>query len=256
VKTSGELFEYNWRNLIEVADFGDYYHELVGALEEHAGMPENEAAEIEEWAMENTSPRSFSLIASPKGSKPISQAGFAAQPINEQEDSSMSRNRILQTATSPADPGDYMTEPDLHDHWLVGSVADYVSGDADREAGIEWLRARLESAGAASFGENGSLAVLPGGKEAYFREAHQLFAAARDKTLGLGLADFASPASGEPMRSMESAYCDKHGFYVSPDEFRTIPLDEFMRRAETGRRWLRGHADSAPARRARQAWRS
>jgi hypothetical protein len=54
----------------------------------------------------------------------------------------MAHSRIHQFATIPADFGDYIIDPNFHDHWLVGSAAGYVSGDAGREADIEWLRLR------------------------------------------------------------------------------------------------------------------
>jgi hypothetical protein len=36
---------------------------------------------------------------------------------------------------------------------------------------------------------------------------------------------------------INKSFCDKFGSYVSSDEFDTIPFDEFMRNAETGRKY-------------------
>jgi hypothetical protein len=60
-KNFTEQFEYNWRNVIDVAEEGGSFNELVAALAEHAGIPESDAQEIEAWAMENTYPHSFSF---------------------------------------------------------------------------------------------------------------------------------------------------------------------------------------------------
>jgi hypothetical protein len=60
-KGSTEHFSYNWRNVIDIADEGGSFDELIAALAEHAGIQESDAQEIETWAMENTYPHSFSF---------------------------------------------------------------------------------------------------------------------------------------------------------------------------------------------------
>lgn len=59
--------------------------------------------------------------------------------------------------------------------------------------------------------------------------------------MSMGLPEFSSGGELEGlMYRMKTAYCEKFDFYVSSDEFDTIPLDEFIRYAEIGRRYYIG----------------
>jgi hypothetical protein len=58
-KRAEEHFEYNWRNVIDLAGEDDVFDELIAALAEEAGMPKDDTGEIEAWALENTEPHSF-----------------------------------------------------------------------------------------------------------------------------------------------------------------------------------------------------
>ena len=40
--------------------------------------------------------------------------------------------------------------------------------------------------------------------------------------------------------NIKNTYCDEYGIYVSSDAFGTIPLDEFIRSAEIGKRYFVG----------------
>jgi hypothetical protein len=148
-------------------------------------------------------------------------------------------SRIYQITTAPVKKEDYISEHDFFDHWFTDSIADYVSGDVDRAADIKWLRDGL--ADIAAFSTFDSFVIVPRGREAYFTRAYESFVAAREKTIELGLAEFASNGEfGGLMYQMRNAFCDKYAFYVSSDEFDTIPLDEFIRKAEIGRRYYVG----------------
>jgi hypothetical protein len=148
-------------------------------------------------------------------------------------------SRIYQIATDPVKKEDYISEHDFFDHWFTDSIADYVSGEVNRAADIKWFRDRL--AGIAAFDTLDSFVIVPGGREAYFTRAYESFVAAREKTVKLGLAEFASNGEFDGlMHQMRNAFCGKYEFYVSSDEFDTIPLDDFIRKAEIGRRYYIG----------------
>ena len=147
-------------------------------------------------------------------------------------------SRIFQITTEPVKPEDYLTESDFCEHWFTNSIADYVDSEVDRNADIKNLRERLTDV--AHFVDDDSFELLPQGKEHYFAGAYKAFVAARDKTLVMGISEFASTGFNEPVYSMKSAFCEKFELYVSSDEFDTIPFDDFIRCAEVGRRYYIG----------------
>ena len=148
-------------------------------------------------------------------------------------------SKIFQITTAHVKKSDYISESDFIDHWFTNSIADYVDGNTNRAEDIKWFRGRLS--GVASFDTDDSFVILPGGKEMYFAKAYQSIVAAREKTMTLGLAEFASGEEfSEPVRNMQYAFCDEFSFYVSSDEFDTIPLDDFIRHTEIGKRYYIG----------------
>ena len=147
-------------------------------------------------------------------------------------------SRIYQISTEPVKLEDYLCESDFSEHWFIGSIADYVDRDVDRDADIKNLREHLVNV--ALFDTVDSFVILPSGKETYFADAYAAFTAARDKTISMGLSEFASVGFSAPVYSMKNAFCDKFALYVSSDEFNTIPFDEFIRCADSGCRYYIG----------------
>lgn len=154
-------------------------------------------------------------------------------------------SRIFQITTNPVPKENYITTSDFEDHWFTDSIADYVSDDNDRAEDIKWLRSFLEHKKTVAFDESdSSFEILSHGREAYFAHAYADFTAARGETMGLGLPEFAS--CGEVtdfsmlLWRMNNAFCSKYDFYVTLDEVGTIPLDKFIRQAETGTRYYIG----------------
>ena len=49
-------------------------------------------------------------------------------------------SRIYQISKTPIDRDDYIEESNYYDHWFTSSIADYVSGDTNRDDDIEWLQ--------------------------------------------------------------------------------------------------------------------
>jgi len=153
----------------------------------------------------------------------------------------MSHNRIFQIRSNPINKEDYIEESDFYGHWFIGSVADYVSSDCNREDDVRNLRDLLVNLRAARFGIDKSYAhisfvLMPNGKEAYFTKAYEDFVAARQKTMAMGLAEFASgSAFAKSVRIMNSSYNSEFEYYVSADEGEIITLDDFIRKAEIGK---------------------
>ena len=154
----------------------------------------------------------------------------------------MSHSRIFQITLEPVAPEKFIAEDDFHDHWFLDSVADYVSEDVIRFDDTNWLRRQLEKV--AQFDTADTFAILRGGKEVYFAKAYKEFVAARQETMTLGLAEFASGEGfSEPMRIMKDAFNEEFGFYAAlgdSDDFEIVTLDEFIRSAEIGRRYYIG----------------
>jgi hypothetical protein len=95
--------------------------------------------------------------------------------------------------------------------------------------------------GVAGFTETDAFIILPGGKERYFADAYSKFAYARNKTLTLGLTEFADGDEyAATVQIMKDSFCEKYGFYVSSDDFDVIEFDNFIRHAETGKKYYIG----------------
>jgi len=151
-------------------------------------------------------------------------------------------SRIFQISTSPVAQADYIKTSDFIDHWFVGSVADYVSSDNDRDEDIQDLRSCFEKRKAAQFNTNGpivSFIILPGGKEAYFAKPYEEFTAAIDEIMELGLREFACGEFDSLVWKMQESYCSKYNFYLSIDD-EVVPLAKFIRDAVIGTRYYIG----------------
>lgn len=147
-------------------------------------------------------------------------------------------SRIYQIAPTPVKRECYLTPSDFIDHCFTSSVADYIDDEVDRDADLKSLCERLN--GIAAFEAAESFRVLPGGKEIYFAKAFETFVAARDKTLGMGLSEFASGGYCESVHIMKRTYCETFDIYVTSDDLDMIPLDDFIRHAEIGRSYYIG----------------
>lgn len=149
-------------------------------------------------------------------------------------------DRIFQITAEPIPEDNYITEVDFWDHWFVGAVADYVSNDADREEEIELLRKTLEKTQIAAFKEDDSFILLPNAKKTYFRDAYIRFIRAVGAVISATLEEFMAKEISDKMFAINQSFSDKFGKYVSSDEFGTVTFDEFMRKAEIGKRYYIG----------------
>ena len=150
-------------------------------------------------------------------------------------------SRIFQITTEYVQKEEYISESDFWEHWFVGNIADYVSDDVDRAEEILNLRQYFESMKVAEFSEDNSFKLLTDGKVKYFKTEFKRFSESVKKAADVNLEEFASGAKCEDLVfNIKSSYCDKFGWYVSSEEFGTIPMDEFIRSAEPGKRYYIG----------------
>ena len=153
----------------------------------------------------------------------------------------MSHNTIFQIATEPVSTNNHITEADFYEHWFIGSIADSVSDDIDRNEEIFNLRKWLEKEQIAVFDEYDTFTILPDGKKKYFKNAHKKFIDAAKKAITVSIELFAEESvCAELVYQISNSYCEKFEPYVSSDEFDTIPFDKFIRNAEYGKRYYIG----------------
>lgn len=150
-------------------------------------------------------------------------------------------SRIYQITTAPVTTGEYLSEGFFDEHWFVGSIADYVGGGLNREEELDSLKESLTRTKVAVFHSDECFTVLPDGKKTYFKNAFAKFSEAVKKAALATLEDFAGNGECSSLVwRIKNCYCEEFGYYVSSDEFDTIPFDEFIRNAEPGERYYIG----------------
>lgn len=151
----------------------------------------------------------------------------------------MSNKIIYQITTRPLPIDEFIMVNDFIDHWIFGTISDSVNNNIDRNEEIQRFREWLEKLQAADFNNKGDVFVIPpGGKETYFMRAFSNFKETIKKAADITFEDFVGISDCFLLiYQMNNSYCDKNGTYVSSDEFGTIPFDEFMRDAETGKKY-------------------
>ena len=134
-------------------------------------------------------------------------------------------SRIFQVSLNPIEKADYITESNYdYEHWFVGSIADYVSDDCDREEDIKWLKGCVEGI---SFGadNNGEYFIVES-KETYFEKKFIAFKKVLDKISKCTLSDFVQDIF--EFYQLNILYEDKYGFYIDTDE-ELMTFDAFIR---------------------------
>jgi len=151
----------------------------------------------------------------------------------------MSHSRIYQISIKPILEEDYLLADNFLDHWFTYTIADYVSDDTDRAEDIQCLKEILSRS--AEFESENSFIIKPGGKEKYFQKAYLTFISQCKKAASMELSEFVSISELSVLVfNIKNTYCDEYSVYVSSDAFGTIPLDEFIRSAEIGKRYFIG----------------
>ena len=145
-------------------------------------------------------------------------------------------SRIFQVSLNPINKEDYIEESNYYDHWFTNEIADYVDGDTDRDADIEWLKNAPDGSMTFENDENGEYFIV-NSRAAYFQKAFETFKTALDKIKDVTIDDFAEGING--MWALKNAYEDKFGFYVDADG-ELMTMDSFVRRCAVGEKYYIG----------------
>ena len=138
-------------------------------------------------------------------------------------------SRIFQVSTEKE--FERASEVDYYENF-VGSIADCVNDVDDKEAicDIMWLEKYLK--GAVKFSDDYSTMTIVN-KRLYFEPLYKEFKAALDKLCSKVSEDeFCDGKIGMEMWSLNNAYNDKFGFYISKEY--PITLTEFMTEVKDG----------------------
>lgn len=142
----------------------------------------------------------------------------------------MSHSRIFELSTEPITKDEYVTESTFYDGF-VGSVADYVDGNTDREEDIKWLLYVVEGYGVTYNKENQSIIFNEDFKLNYFKEKFESFKIAAHN---ITFEQFAGVNSmGLGIYTLKNYIEDKYGFYIYKDGLWST-LDSFVRDLKEG----------------------
>lgn len=151
-------------------------------------------------------------------------------------------SRIFQLSETPIEKDEYISESKYYDCWFTIEIADYVNGDTDRDADIEWLESCVSGI---EFGadEHGKYLVIKS-REKYFERAFQRFSQYLDEVNSKNnLQDFTNGIGC--MWYLNDAYEDKFGFYVDftvdSDRYTDlVAFDNFVRTSKDGDKYYIG----------------
>ena len=90
-------------------------------------------------------------------------------------------SRIFQMDIEPINKEDHIDESTFYEDTFIGSIADYVDEDTNRDEDIQWLVDCYEKYGMEYNKEEGYVVFKKGFKENYFRERFKLFKEAVDE---------------------------------------------------------------------------
>lgn len=138
-------------------------------------------------------------------------------------------NRIIQVSKKPICESDYITEDKYYDHWFTYQIADYVSGDVDREEDIEWFKSA--SAGIVVDKDEHGHYFMISDKEKYFKGQFNEFNRILSELNGITINDFINNIDYKAF-ILRNSYEDKYGFYIDEDDDNMSSLDSFVRHGE------------------------
>lgn len=141
-----------------------------------------------------------------------------------------------------------ITESDYYESSFIGSVADYVADDEDRDSSVQWLRESLSDGECAAhivWAESGdgpeksySFKVDDGYKTAYFKDKYLKFLEHAKGLEFVSLAQFVDDSQpiGMQLYLLNQAHEETFGFYIEFSGDNTyndmMPLDHFIRHIE------------------------
>lgn len=153
-------------------------------------------------------------------------------------------SRVFEISTEPIAEEDRLTSDGLSDGFF-SSVADYAVDSDNREEDIKWFFECAHDVIVPNEDKSG-FRLVPGAKEAYFKNAFQQFkeclAVLSTATLGAFAGTENGPLSDSMdmwMYKLKSAYSDKFSFYIYSDG-EMFPMDDWMRHADLNESYFFG----------------
>lgn len=144
-------------------------------------------------------------------------------------------NTIYQIITFPVTSDEYLSESDFRENSFVGDIANYVSGNTNRDEEIKYLCESFVKNHIAVFSDDNSFRILSDGKTNYFKTAFERCIETIKLASEMTLEEFAdAKKSFTLILDINNSYCNKFSDYVYSDVFGTIPLDEFIRKSIPG----------------------
>ena len=152
-------------------------------------------------------------------------------------------NRIYQVSELPVPTSDYIDLSDFYEHPFCNEIADSVDNISDRDAELQMFHKSYSKRGISAAEDNQSFQIAPSGKTVYFENTYLAFAVAATELSHITKKDFHNHQGklSALVHTLKSSFSDRFADYMAirneddPDEFRLIPMDEFMREAETGK---------------------
>lgn len=149
-------------------------------------------------------------------------------------------SRIFQISKQPIGESDYIEESRYWDHWFTNSHADYVSDETNRAGDIEWLRSCYSNRELAFGIDDGGEYFTIEDKTKYFAPKFEEFQKIIKQLTDSTLDNFATAKLEMDVYRLNSAYEDKHGFYVDGDSCGLCSLDDFIRWNDKGEKFYIG----------------
>ena len=142
---------------------------------------------------------------------------------------------IFQMDIEPINKKDYIDESTFYEDTFIGTIADYVDEDTNRDEDIQWLVDCYEKYGMEYNKEEDYVIFKKGFKKNYFRERFKLFKETIDE---LTFEDFAYGTRAN-LYKIKSLMEDRFSFYVYFDDY-WMTFDRFVRQLEKGKKYYLG----------------
>lgn len=144
-------------------------------------------------------------------------------------------SRIFQMDIEPINKKDYIDESTFYEDTFIGTIADYVDEDTNRDEDIQWLVDCYKKYGMEYNKKEDYIIFKKGFKKNYFRERFELFKETIDE---LTFEDFAYDTRAN-LYKIKSLMEDRFSFYVYFDDY-WMTFDRFVRQLEEGKKYYLG----------------
>ena len=143
-------------------------------------------------------------------------------------------SRIIELSKKPIKKGERIRESDYYDNGFIGNIANYVSGDVDREHDIKWFVSYLKGKDMLIKSDNKSFTLGSSAREKYFKEKYD---ALKEYIANVSLEKFCTYSLD--LYRIGAYIEEKDDFYIHHDGYYET-LDSFMRHVEDGDTWYFG----------------